>query len=33
MSNMKRMTDGITLAARFRICMASLPPSKSVFAS
>lgn len=24
MSNMKRMTDGITLAARFRICMASL---------
>ena len=24
MSNMKRMTDGITLAARFRICMATL---------
>ena len=24
MSNMKRMTDGIALAARFRICMASL---------
>ena len=30
MSNMKRMTDGITLAARFRICMASLMAALSL---